>query len=161
VKMLIVGAGVIGTVYGAHIAAAGNKVSVLSHPPRTDEVTAGGLRARDVLSGGRVDAEADVVPDAGGNYDVVLVSVRRDQPASACAGLAVLAGKPAVVFFGNNPAGRLAIPGDVPGDVYLGFPGVGGVMAGGIAPTTPRSSHASQQPSTAAEPTPSAWPRTA
>ena len=59
-KMLIVGAGVIGTVYGAHIAAAGNKVSVLSHGPRTGEVVAGGLSARDVLGGGRVDAEADV-----------------------------------------------------------------------------------------------------
>ena len=74
-----------------------------------------------------------MVPDAGGDYDVVLVAVRRDQLASACAGLAVLAGKPAVVFFGNNPAGRAAIPGDVPGDAYLGFPGVGGVMTGGTA----------------------------
>jgi 2-dehydropantoate 2-reductase len=64
---------------------------------------------------------------------MVLIAVRRDQLASACTGLAVLAGKPAVVFFGNNPAGRLAIPGDLPGDVYLGFPGVGGVMAGGVA----------------------------
>jgi 2-dehydropantoate 2-reductase len=132
-KILIVGAGVIGTVYGAHLAAAGNQVSVLSHGRRTDEVTAGGLCACDVLGGGRVRAEAEVVPDAGGDYDVVLVAVRRDQLASACAGLAVLAGKPAVVFFGNNPAGRAAIPGDVPGDVYLGFPGVGGVMAGGTA----------------------------
>jgi 2-dehydropantoate 2-reductase len=133
VKMLIVGAGVIGTVYGAHIAAAGNKVSVLSHPPRTDEVAAGGLRARDVLDGSHVDAEADVVPDAAGDYDVALVAVRRDQLASACTGLAGLAGKPAVVFFGNNPAGRPAIPADVPGDVYLGFPGIGGVMTGATA----------------------------
>jgi len=39
-KMLIVGAGVIGTVYGAHVAAAGSKVSVLSHEPRTGEVAA-------------------------------------------------------------------------------------------------------------------------
>jgi len=38
-----------------------------------------------------------------------------------------------VVFFGNNPAGRAAIPGDMPGDAYLGFPGVGGVMADGTA----------------------------
>jgi 2-dehydropantoate 2-reductase len=45
----------------------------------------------------------------------------------------VLAGKPAVVFFGNNPAGRPAIPGDVPGEVYLGFPGVGGVITRGVA----------------------------
>src|SRR5580693_3785808 len=132
-KVLIVGAGVIGTVYGAHLAAAGNRVSVLSHGRRTDEVALGGLCARDVTGGGRVGAETEVVLDACGDYDVVLVAVRRDQLASACAGLAVLAGKPAVVFFGNNPSGRAAIPGDVPGDVYLGFPGIGGVMAGGTA----------------------------
>ena len=132
-KMLIVGAGVIGTVYGAHHAAAGNQVSVLSHGRRTDEVASGDLCARDVIGGGRVGVEAEVVPDADGDYDVVLVAVRRDQLASACAGLAVLAGKPAVVFFGNNPSGRAAIPGDVPGVVYLGFPGVGGVMADGTA----------------------------
>jgi 2-dehydropantoate 2-reductase len=131
--MLIVGAGVIGTVYGAHVAAAGHQVSVLSHGPRTDEVAAGGMCARDVLGGERIDAGTDVVPDAAGDYDVVLVAVRRDQLASACAGLAVLAGKPAVVFFGNNPAGRAAIPGHLPGDAYLGFPGIGGVMADGTA----------------------------
>jgi 2-dehydropantoate 2-reductase len=133
VKVLVVGAGVIGTVYGAHLAAAGNTVSVLSHGPRTDEVAAGGLSARDVLGGGRVRAETAVVPDASGDYDVVLVAVRSDQLASACAGLAGLAGKPVIVLFGNNPAGRPAISGDMPGDVYLGFPGVGGVMSGGTA----------------------------
>jgi 2-dehydropantoate 2-reductase len=132
-RTLIVGAGVIGTVYGAHLAAAGHEVCVLSHGPRTDEVAAGGLSARDVLGGRQVDAEAAVVPDASGKYDIVLVAVRRDQLASACAGLAVLAGKPAIVFFGNNPAGRLGITGEIPGDVYLGFPGVGGVMTGRTA----------------------------
>jgi len=35
--MLIVGAGVIGTVYGAHAATAGHQVSVLSHGPRAGE----------------------------------------------------------------------------------------------------------------------------
>jgi 2-dehydropantoate 2-reductase len=49
-KMLIVGAGVIGTVYGAHVAAAGSKVSVLSHGPRTSDVAVAGLSAREVLS---------------------------------------------------------------------------------------------------------------
>ncbi len=131
-RVLIVGAGVIGTVYGAHLAAAGNAVSVLSHPPRTGEISSGGLAARDVPGGSRTEAEAAVVPDASGEYDIVIVAVRRDQLASACAGMAALAGRPAVVFFGNNPAGRSAITG-VPGDVYLGFPGVGGVMAGGTA----------------------------
>ena len=96
-------------------------------------MAAAGLSAHDVLGGRRIDAEADVVPDACGDDNVVLVAVRREQLASACAGLAVLAGKPAVLFFGNNPAGRAAIPGDVPGQVYLGFPGVGGVMTRGVA----------------------------
>ncbi len=132
-KVLLVGAGVIGTVYGAHLAVAGNTVSVLSHGPRTSEVAAGGLSARDVLSGGLARAETAVVPDASGDYDVVLVAVRRDQLASACAGLTGLAGQPAIVFFGNNPAGRAAIPGDMAGDTYLGFPGIGGVMTGGTA----------------------------
>src|ERR1700728_2923985 len=132
-KVLFVGTGVTGTVYGAHLAAAGSTVWVLSHGPRTDEVAAGGLCARDVLGGGRADAKAAVVPDASGMYDIVLVAVRRDQLALACAGLAVLAGKPAIVFFGNNPAGRAAVAGDLPGDVYLGFPGIGGVMTSGTA----------------------------
>ena len=35
-KVLIVGAGVVGTVYGAHLAAAGSTVQVLSHGPRTE-----------------------------------------------------------------------------------------------------------------------------
>jgi len=131
--MFIVGAGVIGTVYGVHVAAAGNQVSVLSHGPRTAEVAKGGMCARDVLGGGRVNVKTDVVPDASGEYDVVLVAVRRDQLVPACAGLAALAGKPTVVFFGNNPAGLAAIPGDLPGNAYLGFPGVGGVMADGTA----------------------------
>jgi 2-dehydropantoate 2-reductase len=141
-EMLIVGAGVIGTVYGAHLAAAGHKISVLSHEPRTGEVAAGGLSARDVMSGQRAEAEAAVVTDARGPYDVVLVAVRRDQLASACAGLAVLAGRPAIVFFGNNPAGRSAIASDIAGDVYLGFPGVGGVMTSGTAEFV----HIQQQP---------------
>jgi 2-dehydropantoate 2-reductase len=132
-RVLVVGAGVVGTVYGVHLAAAGNTVWVLSHGPRTDEVAADGLCARDVLGGGPADAEATVVPDASGGYDIVLVAVRRDQLASACAELAVLAGKPAIVFFGNNPAGRAAVAGDLPGDVYLGFPGIGGVMTSGTA----------------------------
>ncbi len=132
-RVLIVGAGVIGTVYGAHLAAAGNAVSVLSHPPRTDEISSRGLAARNVLGGNLIEAAATVVPDASGDYALVIVAVRRDQLTSACAGLAALAGEPAVVFFGNNPTGRSAVSDRIPGDVYLGFPGVGGVMAGGTA----------------------------
>ena len=132
-KVLIVGAGVIGTVYGVQLAAARTTVAVLSHGPRTEAVAGAGLSARDILSGVQLDAAVPVVPDASGAYDIVLVTVRREQLASTYEALASLAGKPAIVFFGNNPAGRNYLPEDLPGDVYLGFPGVGGALASGIA----------------------------
>jgi 2-dehydropantoate 2-reductase len=133
-RILVAGAGVIGTVYGAHLGAAGHAISVLRHPPRTAGIVARGLTARDVLTGSRVEAGAVVVPDAAaGRYDLVLVAVRADQLASVCAELTGLQGAPAVLFFGNNPGGRAAIPATVPGVVQLGFPGIGGVLRDGNA----------------------------
>jgi 2-dehydropantoate 2-reductase len=121
-------------VYGAHLAAAGHEVDVLAHPPRTDHVALRGLAVRDVLTGSRTDVPARVVSDpAAERYDLVLVTVRSDQLTAACAGLAGLTGGPALLFFGNNPAGRRAIPATVPGEVRLGFPGVGGVIRDGDA----------------------------
>jgi 2-dehydropantoate 2-reductase len=38
-----------------------------------------------------------------------------------------------VLFFGNNSAGRSAIPAGLPGEILLRFPGVGGVIRDGIA----------------------------
>lgn len=133
-RVLIAGAGVIGTVYGVHLGAAGHAVNVLRHPPRTDEVAARGLAARDVLDGSRVETGVKVVPDAAaGRYDLVLVlvTVRADQLVPACARLTGLADAPIVLFFGNNPGGRSAIPSVIPGEVGLGFPGVAASFAAG------------------------------
>jgi hypothetical protein len=72
--MPIVGAGVIGTVHGAHVAAAGHPVSVLRREPRTGDVAAGGMCARDVLDGeravasGLVSIERMRVSDATGSF---------------------------------------------------------------------------------------------
>jgi glycerol-3-phosphate dehydrogenase len=148
-KVLIVGAGVIGTVYGAHIAAAGSQVSVLSHGRRTAEVAATGLRAREVLGRGHVNADADVVPNADGKYDIVLVAVRRDQLAPACARLAVL---PASADY------RLAALEAILSDRGFAVQRVTD-MDGWLATMLP-SSRAWRRPWPAAEPTPSAWPLT-
>lgn len=133
-EILIVGVGVIGTVYGAHLGAAGHVVHVLSHPPRTDRVSTAGLAARDVVSGHRTETAAQVVSTAEANrYDLVLVAVCYDQIARACDQLTGLRGAPTVLFFGNNPGGRSAMPRPAIGDVRLGFPGVGGVLRDRIA----------------------------
>lgn len=134
VRVLFVGAGVIGTVYGANLAGAGHQVSVLQHGRRTEDTVRHGLAATDVLKGTPVRSPVNVVADAGSDqYELVVVTVRREQLAAALADLRPLAGQPAVVLFGNNPAGRAAVPSDVPGTVHLGFPGVGGSMVDGIA----------------------------
>jgi ketopantoate reductase len=134
VRVLIVGAGVIGTVYGTHLGAAGHTVHVLSHSSRTDGVAVRGLAARDVLSGQQTQTAVQVVSTTGvsttgvNRYELVLVAVRYDQIARACDQLTGLRGAPTVLFFGNNPGGRSAIPRLATVDVRLGFPGVGGVL---------------------------------
>jgi ketopantoate reductase len=121
-------------VYGAHLGAAGHAVSVLHHPPRSDDIATSGLAARDVVTGNRAESAVSIVPDAATDrYDLVLAGVRSDQLATACAQLTALAGAPSVLFFGNNPGGRPAIPAGIPGQLSLGFPGVGGVIRDGTA----------------------------
>lgn len=124
----------IGTVYGAHLGAAGHTVHVLSHPPRTDETATRGLVAHEVLADSWAETSATVVADTGADrYDLVLVAVRADQLSQAGGQLAALSGTPTMLFFGNNPGGRAALPAQVPGEVRLGFPGVGGVIRDGAA----------------------------
>jgi len=133
-KILLVGAGVIGTVYGAHLAASGHNVSVLGHGLRTGEIVHNGLSANDAVTGEEVSAPAAVVADVHADtYDLILVAVRRDQIAAACQGLRRATGSPCVLFLGNNPDGRAVLPGDLPGRTCLGFPGIGGTLAGGVA----------------------------
>ncbi len=144
-NVLVVGAGVIGSVYGAHLGAAGHSVSVLDHGPRTGHIASNGLQVRDVLDGQLTNTGAQVVSDVGaGHYDLVLVAVRRDQLTPAGARLTGLAGRPTVLFFGNNPAGHAAINVQVPGAVFLGFPGIGGTITDGEA----RYVRIPQQPTT-------------
>lgn len=134
VRVLIVGAGVIGTVYGAHLASGGHSVSVLGHGRRTSEIAGAGLIATDVMKRTQARSPVNVVSDAGSDrYDLVIVAVRREQLAGALNDVRSLVERPALVFFGNNPEGRAAVPSDLPGDVFLGFPGIGGSMVDGVA----------------------------
>jgi 2-dehydropantoate 2-reductase len=132
-RILLVGAGAVGTVYGANLAATGDTVSVLAHGARTAMVARHGLRARDVSDGHGVAASVQVVLDPGADvYDLVLVAVTRDQLSSACTPLTALAGAPTILLLGNS-GGRGSVPAAVPGRVCLGFPGVGGTLIDGVA----------------------------
>jgi 2-dehydropantoate 2-reductase len=152
-EVLLAGAGVIGTVYGSQLAAAGHPVSVLAHGRRTDEVAQAGLVAVDAATGTRTATPVRVVDGTDRTrYDLVLIAVRADQLGSVTAPLHDLPGVPALLFFGNNPAGRAALPDGLPGPAHLGFPGIGGSMAGDVA----RYVRISQQPTTLAAAGPAA-----
>lgn len=132
-RVLLIGAGVVGTVYGAQLAAGGHSVSVLAHGERTEEVAVRGLVVRDAITGVELASPVVVVPDAStASYDVVVVAVRYEQLPSAGDALAVLTGHPTVFYLGNNPGGHVCIRGCSPGDVIRGFPGIGGALAAGV-----------------------------
>jgi 2-dehydropantoate 2-reductase len=134
VRILLIGAGVIGTVYGAQLADFGHAVSVLAHGARTEEVAQKGLRARDALTGIEVSAPVTVVEDVDtATYDLILVCVRREQLVVAVQQLRGVLGEPCLLVLGNNPDGRAAIPSGLPGVTSLGFPGIGGTLDAGVA----------------------------
>jgi 2-dehydropantoate 2-reductase len=142
-QILLIGAGVIGTVYGAQLGAAGNAVSVLAHGHRTDALATAGLVARDVIDGTETRSSVDVIAATSeGSFDLVLVALRRDHLHSAASPLAAVNGRPLILFLGNNPAGRSGLPARSDATVSIGFPGVGGTMAGAVA----RYVKISQQP---------------
>lgn len=133
-RVLVVGAGVIGTVYGAQLAAAGHAVTVLARGTRADEVARDGLVIRDARDGTMLTSAVTSVRDVSSDvYDLVLVAVRGEQLGGTCNALRALSGRPTLLFFGNNPAGHAAIPLDLPGTARLGFPGIGGTLRAGVA----------------------------
>lgn len=78
-RVLVVGAGVIGTVYRAELAAGGHSVSVLAHGQRTEAIEREGPCAVDVLSGARCSARVAVLDDPERErFEPAQVAVRRD-----------------------------------------------------------------------------------
>jgi 2-dehydropantoate 2-reductase len=129
--VLIVGAGVIGSVYGAHLAAAGHEVSVPARGQRASDIERDGITVRNVNTGRSLRSSVTVVRGSGhGRPRLVLIAVQNEQLGSVYETLAAVRGSPTLLFFGNNPAGKAGIPQSLPGTVRLGFPGVAGQLKG-------------------------------
>jgi 2-dehydropantoate 2-reductase len=133
VRILIYGAGVIGTVYGARLQQAGHEVVVLARGERLQNVRASGLVIENVTTGKRQVIRVQCIDElaADSAYDLVVVPVRRDHLASVLESLARSQGTPTIVFFGNNASGAGALIDRIGRErVVLGFPGVGGQLVG-------------------------------
>jgi 2-dehydropantoate 2-reductase len=129
-KVLVVGAGVIGSVYAGHLSAAGHEVTLMARGSRLSDLRRAGLWLR--RSGGSEATPPVTVVDEvpATPLDLVIVAVRRDQALPATAQAARAAAGIAMLF--GNFAGMTDELGAALGSdrVVAGFPGVGGRIEG-------------------------------
>lgn len=128
-KVLIVGAGVLGSVYAARLMRGGNEVAVLARGARRLDLQENGLRLRPLGS-----AAVETFPvraisgiDPSEPFELALVMVRQEQVASVLPVLAAAPRIPSVLFLVNGAAGPAAYVEALGRErVLLGFVGAGG-----------------------------------
>lgn len=135
-RILVYGAGNIGSLYAGLLGNADHDVSILARGTRLARIHDDGILLEEFASGKRITARPTAVEQLKRNdaYDLVLVTVGREHVGEVLPSLAENRGTPAVLFMGNNAAGPRAMV-DALGTerVLLGFPGAAAVpCAGGI-----------------------------
>jgi 2-dehydropantoate 2-reductase len=150
VKILVYGAGVIGTLYAARLQDGGNHVTVVARGQRLADIRRYGLALEDILGHGRSTTQVDTTErlDPNDQYDTALIAVRRDQVESVVPELAANHRIPTLFFMLNNPIGSSHLAQALGRDrVLLGFPGAGGTRDGHLV----RYAMIVQQPTTLGE----------
>ncbi|MGQ9682111.1 MAG: ketopantoate reductase family protein [Anaerolineae bacterium] len=134
-RILVYGAGVIGSIYAARLHAAGQQVTVLARGRRLEEIQKQGIVVEAHPGGRRSVAMVPVTAELGAaeTYDLILVAVRSHQLGSVLPALARNRNTPSVLFLGNNASGPDSLTRALGDDrVLLGFPGARGIRCEGI-----------------------------
>jgi 2-dehydropantoate 2-reductase len=135
VNIVILGAGVQGTVYAVRLAKAGHQVTLISHPERTVELRQGGASIQN-LNSMRIFTRVLPVLEAlppGFEVDVCLVTVRREQIETALADLIQAPGIPRIVFLVNHANGSDHLTKLLGRSrTVLAFPGIAGDRQGNL-----------------------------
>lgn len=132
-KILIFGSGVIGSIFGAKLALAGQDVTMLARGNRLSEIKDKGLILRDQATGREEKAKVKVIEQLlpGMKFDYILVALQRTQIDAVLENLAQNC-SPNIVFVVNTPAGYgewlKAIGSD---RLLIGFPSAGGERVNG------------------------------
>lgn len=106
-RVVVVGAGVIGSFNAARLLSGGVDVTILARGRRLAALRESGVVLEDWRSGRRSVTRVPVVDriDPGARYDLAVVAVRRNQIPSVLPLLAEVPDIPSVLFLGNNLAG--------------------------------------------------------
>lgn len=132
-KILVYGAGVQGSVYAARLKQAGNEVSILARGTRVEQIRVHGIVLREWPDGSESETPVDIVErlTPEDEYELVIVSVRRNQLADIIPTLASNSRVPTFLFLLNNATGFGEIMDRLgPSRVIAGFPSVGGSREG-------------------------------
>jgi 2-dehydropantoate 2-reductase len=134
-RILILGAGVIGSVYAGRLHEAGHEVTLFVRGKRLTDLRTSGLILDDARSGHRTTHHLPVLAslDTEQQFVLVLVSVRREQFAGAAAQLATSSVEGDVMLFGNATGLTHELVALLVARALLGFPAAGGVRDGGFS----------------------------
>ena len=106
-KIIVYGAGVIGTLDAARLQEGGHRVTVVARGQRLADIRRYGLVLEDIVGHGRSTTRVDTIErvDPNDQYDIALISVRRDQVASVVPEFTTNHRIPILIFMLNNPTG--------------------------------------------------------
>lgn len=131
-RILVLGAGVIGSVYAGKLLAAGHEVVLLARGSRLADLQSHGLLLEDAESRIRTAQPVVVLSELASDddFDLVLVPVRSEQLVSTLAVLTAMTDGSDVLFFGNtgNHGAELAVA--LGERALFGFPAAGGTRDG-------------------------------
>ncbi|AMM20621.1 ketopantoate reductase [Frondihabitans sp. PAMC 28766] len=132
-KIIVYGAGVIGTVLAARLHEARHDVTLVARGGRLAALQQHGIMLAEGDNGAVRSVAVPVVEHPAGHFDLIVVAVRTHQVDSVLESIARLEAEGEVLFLLNWAAGSEA-PGTAIGRerVLLGFPTIGGVMDGDV-----------------------------
>jgi 2-dehydropantoate 2-reductase len=134
-KILVYGAGVLGSIFAARLHKGGHNVSLLARGQRLSDLREHGLVLVDDLKGECQVYHVKLVEGLATDdaYDLVLVIMRKNQVATVLPILAANQHTPTVAFLGNNTAGADAYVAALGRErVLMGFAGAAGARDGHI-----------------------------
>ena len=132
-KILIYGAGIIGSIYAAKLFDANHTVTLLARRQKYEDLKRAGISIRDVITGIKITAKVPVIEELKPSdfYDLVVVTVRLEQLESVIADLRKNKASSQILFMLNNPDNIELLKKELPNkNLFLGFPGVGGTLVG-------------------------------
>ena len=151
-KILLYGAGVLGSLYAARLQEAGQEVSILARGQRLADIREYGIVLEDSDTGQRTATRVNAVDRLAPNdaYDLAVVLMQKTQITAILPALAANRHIPSILFMGNNAAGPDEMVEALGCErVLMGFPGAAGRREGHVIVTKVVSGR--QQPTTFGE----------